>query len=74
VITRPIPASVVVVNLIDANGQSYDVAAEDVRVVPDTNFTQVRFRLPDDLAAGSCMLTRKAHGQTSNTGTFRIVP
>jgi hypothetical protein len=66
-------ASAVVVNLVDANNQSFDVPAEDVRPVPNFGFTQVKFRLPDNLAAGVCMVTIKAHGQISNTGTMRIV-
>ena len=67
-------ASAVVVNLVDSNGQIYNLEAEDVRAVPNTSFTQVRFRLPDNLAAGTCLVTIKAHDQTSNTGTFRIQP
>jgi hypothetical protein len=66
-------ASAVVVNLVDANNQSFDVPAEDVRPVPNFAFTQVKFRLPNNLAAGVCMVTIKAHGQISNTGTMRIV-
>lgn len=62
----------VVVNLLDSNNQSYDVPAEDVRAVPDFNFTQVVFRLPDNLAAGPCTLKINAHGRVSNTGTIRI--
>jgi hypothetical protein len=66
-------ASAVVVNLVDANNQPFDVPAEDVRVVPNFGFAQVRFRLPNSLAGGACMVTIKAHGQISNTGTVRIV-
>jgi len=65
-------ASSVVVNLVDANNQSYDIAAEDVRFVPNFDFTQVVFRLPDNLAAGTCTIKVKAHGQISNAGTIRI--
>jgi uncharacterized protein (TIGR03437 family) len=61
------------VNLVDANNQSFDVPAEDVRG-GNFAFTQVKFRLPDNLEAGTCMVTIKAHGQVSNTGTIRIVP
>ena len=67
-------ASAVVVNLVDSNNQSYDVAAESVRLVPNFDFAQVTFRLPDNLSAGACMVTVKAHGQVSNAGTIRIVP
>lgn len=64
--------SSVVINLIDGNSQSYDVMAEDVRLVPLFNFTQVRFRLPDNLAPGVCTIKVKAHAQESNSGTIRI--
>ena len=46
-------SSSVIVNLIDSNNQSYDIPAEDVRPVPDSNFTQVVFRLPNSLPAGT---------------------
>jgi Zn-dependent metalloprotease len=65
-------ASAVVVNLIDSNNQSYDVAAEDVRSVPNSAFTQVIFRLPTSLAVGTCTIKVKAYGQVSNAGTIRI--
>jgi hypothetical protein len=64
--------SSVVVNLIDSNGQSHDVAAEDVRGLSSTNFTQVTFRLPDNIAVGTCTIRVLAHGRTSNVGTVRI--
>lgn len=66
-------ASAVTVTLVDSNGQTRDIGAEDVRGVPDSNFTQVTFRLPDSLPAGNCLMRIKAHGQTSNAGTIRIV-
>jgi Chitobiase/beta-hexosaminidase C-terminal domain/Regulator of chromosome condensation (RCC1) repeat len=65
-------ASSVTVNLIGSNNQSYDIAAEDVRPVPDFSFTQVVFRLPDNLAPGTCTIKLKAHGQESNSATIRI--
>src|ERR1044072_9524219 len=67
-------ASDVVVNLVDANNQVFDVPATDVRAVPDVDFAQVLFRLPDTLATGTCKVALKAHGQTGNTGTIRITP
>ena len=67
-------ASAVTVNLVDGNGQSFDVAAEDVRAVPLTDFVQVQFRLPDNLATGVCHVKIKAHNQESNQGTIRIKP
>ena len=65
-------SSSIVVNLIDSNNQSYDVAAEDVRSVPGFLFTQVIFRLPDNLPAGACVIRVRAHGQVTNPGTVRI--
>jgi hypothetical protein len=62
----------VVVNLVDSNSQSYDIVAEDVRPLGSFNFTQVIFRLPNALPAGTCTVTVKAHGQASNAGTIRI--
>jgi hypothetical protein len=64
----------VIVNLVDANHQSFDVPATDVRAVPNVDVTQVLFRLPNALAPGTCNVTIKAHGQTSNMGTIRISP
>lgn len=66
-------AAAVTVTLADGNGQTFNVPAEDVRAVAGTSFTQVVFRLPDTLATGDCLVTIKVHGQTSNTGTVRIV-
>lgn len=67
-------ASDVIVNLVDGNNQSFDVPAADVRNVPNVDLTQIVFRLPDALAPGTCKVTIKAHGQTSNMGTIRISP
>jgi Calx-beta domain-containing protein len=67
-------AANVVVNLVDGNNQSFDVPAADVRAVPNTDLTQVVFRLPDALASGTCKVTITVHGQTSNMGTIRITP
>lgn len=64
----------VIVHLLDANSQNFDVPASDVRAVANTDLTQVRFRLPDTLASGTCQVTIKAHGQSSNMGTIRITP
>ena len=67
-------ASDVVVNLVDANNQNFDVPSADVRAVPNVDLTQVVFRLPDTLAQGTCKVIIKAHGQSSNMGTIRITP
>ena len=66
-------ASSVTVNLFDTSGQSHDVAAEDLRAVPFTNFMQISFRLPDNLRGGVCVVKVKGpHNQESNPGTIRI--
>jgi len=67
-------ASAVTVTLTDSNGQPHDVAAEDVRSVPNSSITQVMFRLPDSLPNGNWLITLKLHGQTSNAGIIRIAP
>jgi hypothetical protein len=66
------PASSVVVNLIDSNNQSYNITAQDVRVVPNFDFVQITFRLPSNLPVGTCKIKVIAQGQTTNTATFRI--
>jgi hypothetical protein len=65
-------SSNVVLNLVDSNNESYDVLAEDVRPIPNFQFTQVTFRLPNSLASGTCTIKVEAHGQASNSGTIRI--
>lgn len=66
-------AADVIVNLVDANNQTFVVPAADVRSVT-VDFIQVVFTLPDTLASGTCKVTITAHGQTSNQGTIRITP
>ena len=65
-------ASVVRVNLVAGNGQSFDLGAEDVKLTPVSNLSQVTFRLPDNLAPGVCAIKIKAHDQESNQGNIRI--
>ena len=66
-------ASSVKINLFDSSGQSHDVDAEDMRMLPLANFTQVTFRLPDNLRTGVCVIRVKGpHNQESNAGTIRI--
>jgi len=67
-------ASDVIVNLVDGSNQSFDVPAADVRAMPNTDLTQVVFTLSEALASGTCKVTIKVHGQTSNMGTIRITP
>ena len=66
--------SSVKINLVDANGQTFEVGAEDVRALPLVSFMQVQFRLPDTLAAGVCNIKIKTPDQETNTGTIRIKP
>jgi hypothetical protein len=66
-------STAIVVNLVDSNSQSYDVPAEDIRLVASPGITQIVFRLPHNLAPGSCQLKVKLHGLASNVGTLQIV-
>lgn len=65
-------AATVRINLVDSGGQTHDIAAEDVRAVSLFEFTQIKFRLPDNLPPGVCTIRIKAHDQESNAGTIRI--
>jgi len=66
------PASSVVVNLVDGGNQSRDIPAEDVRLVPGFDFSQVTFRLPDNLAAGTYHVKVVFGNQFSNTTSIRV--
>lgn len=55
-------------------GQFFTINAEDVRPMPGSEFTQVVFRLPNNLAPGTCSVTIFAHQRQSNFGTIRIAP
>lgn len=67
-------ASSVIVRIVGSNSQTHDVPAENVLPVPNTEFTQVIVRLPDDLTPGTATVTLRAHGRSSNIGTIRIAP
>ena len=69
-----LPAGSVSVSLVDAHNQPFEVAAEDVRAVANSDFSQITFRLPDNLAEGTCTVTVKVGSLVSNAGTIRIVP
>lgn len=62
----------VTVNLVGSDNQSYEIAAESVRVEPDLDLSQVRFRLPDSIAPGACAIQVRARGQVSNSGFIQI--
>jgi CSLREA domain-containing protein len=66
-------AASVIVNLTDANNQNFDVPAEDVRAVAGVELTQVIFRLPTNLAIGTCTVKISAQGRVSNSGKIRII-
>lgn len=67
-------SSAVVVRLIGSNGLLVEMFAEDFRAVPNTDFSQVTFRLPNNLPAGTCTILVRSHGRLSNIGTIRIAP
>jgi hypothetical protein len=66
-------SSAVIVRFTTIN-QIFEVPAEDVRSIPNSEFTQVVVRLPNNLTAGTCTVFIRAHTQISNTGTIRIAP
>ena len=67
-------ATNVVIALKGADNQTYEIQPEDVRLVPDQEFAQIVFALPESLASGVCTVTIKAQGKVSNTTTIRIAP
>ncbi len=64
----------VVVNLVDALNNNFDVPAEDVRAVANSDFSQITFTLPSGLAVETCTVRIKVGSQVSNAGTFRVAP
>ena len=74
--------AVVSVRFTGSDNQVIDVPASDVRNVHlkdangerDSEFTQVKVRLPSNLAAGTCTVVIRAFGRSSNAGTIRIAP
>jgi hypothetical protein len=67
-----VPASAVVVNLTDSSNNTQDITAQDVRTVPNQDFTQITFRLPNNVSPGTCRIKVVSQGLFSNTATFRI--
>jgi len=45
-----------------------------VRPIPNSEFTQVVVRLPNNLPPNTYTIQIQAHSRFSNTGTIRIVP
>ena len=68
------PSAAVVVRFTGSNNQIFEVSAQDVRPVANSDLTQVVARLPDNLLPGTCTVFIRAHTRTSNTGTIRIAP
>ena len=65
--------SAVVVRFTGSVGQIFEVQAEAVQPVPNTDLTQVVVRVPN-ISAGNYTVFIRAHTRTSNTGTIRIAP
>ncbi|MCA1578848.1 MAG: NF038122 family metalloprotease [Acidobacteria bacterium] len=65
-------ASAVTINLVDSNNQTHNVLAQDHRAMVNQPLTQITFRLPDNLPAGTCRIKVMTQNQVSNTATFRI--
>jgi hypothetical protein len=68
------PSSAVIVRVVSSTNQVFNIQAEDVRAVPNHDFTQVVFRLPDNLSPGTAVVLIGAHTRLSNTGTLQIAP
>lgn len=64
----------VFVRLVASNNQVFEIPAQDFRAVPNSEFMQVVFRLPDNLSAGTAMVFVRSHGRISNVGTIQIAP
>jgi hypothetical protein len=62
----------VVVELLDGQQQIYDVSAEYVGLVPNQNFYQVVFGLPNTLAAGTSVIRVMIVNRSLNTNTATI--
>lgn len=70
----PLPANLVDVVLSPPSGFPQFLKAESVRAVPGSDFTQVVFRLPNNLPPGTCHIQLFVLGQGSTSGTIRIKP
>ena len=67
------PSQAVFVRFTAQNGQIFELQAEDVRPIPNSELTQVSVRLPNVLFAGNYTVFIRAHSKISNTGVIRIV-
>ncbi len=66
--------SAVLVRFTSNNGSLFDGRVEDVRLIPNSELTQVTARLPNNLPAGTHTVFIRAHNKVSNSGTIRIAP
>lgn len=67
-------SSSVFVRFINGFSVVASVAAEDVRPIPNSEFTQVVVRLPNNLLPNTYTIQIVAHSRLSNTGTILIIP
>jgi uncharacterized repeat protein (TIGR01451 family) len=67
-------AASVTVSLTDANNVVHNVTVEDIRPVQVLDLLRVTFRLPNNLAPGTCQVKLIAHNLTSNIGAIQISP
>ena len=67
-------SSSVFVRFFDGFSVFVSVAAEDVRPIPNSEFTQVVVRLPNNLPPNTYSIQIQAHSRFSNIGTIRITP
>jgi hypothetical protein len=67
------PPQAVFVRFTAQNGAIFEISAEDVRPIPDTEFTQVSVRLQNFLLPSTYQVFIRAHQRFSNTGVIRIV-
>jgi hypothetical protein len=68
------PPDVGILLIENSLGIFHFLSAEGVRAIPNTEFTEVVVKLDSTLVADTYTVQIFAHGQTSNTGTIRIVP
>ncbi|HEV8428910.1 MAG TPA: SBBP repeat-containing protein [Pyrinomonadaceae bacterium] len=68
------PSAVGIALMQNSSGLFHFVSSEAVKVIPNSEFTQVVVRLPNTLVAGTYTVQIFAHSRTTNTGTIRIVP
>ena len=71
-VSNIVSATPVTINLVDAQNQSFTVGVEKISELPNLDFLQVTFRLPNNLAPGTCNVSVTANNGVSNTASFRV--